>query len=409
MIIFLDLFAGIGGFALGFKNAGFNFDKHYYSEVNNYAESIYARHFPDAIRLGDARRIGDDLGKIDILSGGFPCQSFSIAGKRKGFNDTRGTLFFEIERLARIYRPAYMVLENVKGLFSLGGGDTIRTILDKLRGLDYYVQLLLLNTKDFGIPQNRERCFFICSLGDRPRPEISNIRKPKAETTRSNEMTKNVCQSNRVYSIDGSSTTFTGLGGGVGAKTGLYAVPVTKDKQGLRITDNVLCIDASYQKGLDNHGQRYVIAVLTPDRENKRQQGRRFKNNNEDMFTLTAQDRHGVMTFNVPEATKKGYTEAYEGDSINLKHLNSKSRRGRIGKGIANTLECNMQQYIFKDFIIRKLTPLECERLQGFPDNWTDGLSDSQRYKCLGNAVTVKVVEEIAKSIKLCIKDKEDL
>ena len=101
----------------------------------------------------------------------------------------------------------------------------------------------------------------------------------------------------------------------------------------------------------------------------------------------------------VPANTKKGFEIAREGDSINLSIPNSKTRRGRVGKGIAQTLDTGIQQYTLKGSRIRRLTPTECERLQGFPDGWTEGVSDSQRYKCLGNAVTVKVIEAIAERL----------
>ena len=315
---YLDLFSGIGGFSLGFKKAGFQFENHYASEIDKYARSIYERQIHGSIQLGNIKKIKNGLEKIDIITGGFPCQTFSIAGGRRGFDDTRGTLFFEIERLAEIYRPCYMVLENVKGLYSHEQGNTIRVILEKLRGLNYFVQLLLLNTKDFDVPQNRERCFFICSTPEERRPEILHLRERKTEVACS-EITKNQSQGYRVYNDD-CSVTLASEAGGVGAKTGLYAIP-----------------------------------CLSPDRVEKRQNGRRFKDNGDPMFTLTAQDRHGIL---------------------------------------------------IQDMNIRRLTPIECERLQGFPDDWTkygkDGelISDSQRYKCCGNAVTVDVVKEIAKAIK---------
>ena len=347
---YLDLFSGIGGFSLGIKQAGIKINKHYYSEVDKYAQWIYRKQFTESVRLGDVRKIGSEYGKIDLITGGFPCQSFSIAGKRRGFEDTRGTLFFEIERLARLYKPPYMVLENVKGIFSHDGGNTIRVILDKLRRLDYHVQLLLLNTVDFGIPQNRERAFFICTLGDRPRPEISGIRERKTETIKLNELTEKQPQGMRVYDPDGIGVTLAGEAGGVGAKTGLYAIP-----------------------------------VLSPDRIEKRQHGRRLEDNGEPSFTLTAQDKHGVLTIS--------------GVSITIRSSGRSSCDAKHNWDIIND-----------NSVIRRLTPVECERLQGFPDNWTEygiddkgqeiKISDTQRYKTLGNAVTVKVVEEIMKSIK---------
>jgi len=353
---YLDLFAGIGGFALAVQRAGIKIDKHYYSEVDKYAQWIYRKQFPGAVRLGDIRKIGNEHGKIDLFSGGFPCQSFSIAGNRGGFEDTRGTLFFEIERLARFYKPSYMVLENVKGLFSHDGGNTIRIILDKLRGLDYSVHLLLLNTLDFGIPQNRERCFFICTLAGKRQPEISGIRSHKAETIKLDELTTGQSQGYRVYDPEGCSSTLAGEAGGVGAKTGLYTVP-----------------------------------VLSPDRGEKRQNGRRFKENGEPSFTLTSQDRHGVCFVENQRSEIRKMSV-----SPSLQACSS----GRVGQGVP----------VVNDTIIRRLTPTECERLQDYPDDWTKygaadnsiriEISDSQRYKTCGNSITVRPAELIMSAIK---------
>jgi DNA (cytosine-5)-methyltransferase 1 len=144
------------------------------------------------------------------------------------------------------------------------------------------------------------------------------------------------------------------------------------------------------------------LEVITPERENKRQNGRRFKNADEPMFTLTSQDRHGVA---VKEATKKGYAEAEIGDSINISVPNSKTRRGRVGKGISNTLDTGCQMATLdKNYRIRRLTPKECFRLQGFPDELFEKAravnSDAQLYKQAGNAVTVNVAFAVAQSIK---------
>ena len=402
---YLDLFSGIGGFSLAAQRAGIEIDKHYYSEVDKYAQWIYRRQFPKSIRLGDIRKIGNEHGKIDIFTGGFPCQSFSIAGKRGGFEDTRGTLFFEIERLARFYKPSYMVLENVKGLFSHDGGNTIRVILDKLRGLDYAVQLLLLNTVDFRIPQNRERLFFICTDGGKCQPEISNIRERKSSAPFSSnaidanywkgidnhgqrtciEITKNQSQGYRVYDPKGASCTLAGEAGGVGAKTGLYAIP-----------------------------------VLSPDRLEKRQNGRRFKKNGDPMFTLTAQDKHGVLLSDSGQGRKREVRtiapplKAHDGCGHDNYIFNDLSRNENINNnGISPTLRAESHgnlPSIIQDTIIRRLTPTECERLQDYPDGWTQyginesgeqiEISDSQRYKTLGNSITVKPAEEIFRAIK---------
>lgn len=318
----LDLFSGIGGFSLAVKRSGFEIENHYSSEVDKYAEQIYRKQFPGAIQLGDICKIGNEHGKIDIITGGFPCQSFSIAGKRRGFEDTRGTMFFEIERLAGFYRPAYMVLENVKGLFSHDGGNTIRIILDKLRRLDYSVQLLLLNTVDFGIPQNRERCFFICAASGERQPEISNIREAKRENTFSTD----------VKIIDRHG----------------------KDK------------DKSYASTLSNGG-------------------------------------HGGGNHSDMDLIQVGTLRTHK-DGEGFRKMQSK---------VCPTLSSNSfehNNHVFNETIIRRLTPIECERLQDYPDNWTQygindngeqvEISDTQRYKTLGNSITVRVAEEIFKAIK---------
>ena len=333
----LDGFSGIGGFSLAIQRAGFKINKHYASELDKYAQMIYRRNFNGSIQLGDITKVGNDLGKIDIATFGFPCQAFSIAGKRRGFSDTRGTLFFEIERLARFYKPSYLVLENVKGLFSHEGGNTFRTIMDSLRGLDYTIQALLLNTKDFGIPQNRERIFFICTARGKRQPEISSIRERKTEIA----FSANCIDANYYKGIDNHRH---------------------KDGEGFREVKSGLCPTILARAREDGSGQPIIsIPVLSPDRVEKRQNGRRFKENDEPAFTLTAQDRHGI----------------YNGE------------------------------------IIRRLTPVECERLQDYQDGWTKygideagkevEISDTQRYKTLGNSISVIVAQKIFKSIRAVI------
>ena len=372
---YIDLFSGIGGFSLGFKRAGFTFKKHYASEIDKYARSIYARQFDGSIQLGDVTRIGNDLGEIDLLTGGFPCQTFSIAGKREGFADIRGTLFFKIVRLAGFYRPRYMVLENVKGLLSHDSGNTIRIILDELRRLDYFTQLLVLNTKDFNVPQNRERCFFICSASRERRPEIFHLRERKTKI----DFSSNCIDANYYKGIDNH-----------GQRTCVGTLRTHKDGEGFREMQSGICPTIPARGREDGSGQPIIaIPCLSPDRVDKRLIGRRFKENGDPMFTLTAQDRHGVM---------------YR--TVKLQNSNMLGRRFKSENDPSFCLSSQDQTGVFDGLNIRRLTPIECERLQAFPDDWTkygkDGelISDSQRYKCLGNSVTVKVIEEIAKCIK---------
>lgn len=298
-----------------------------YSEIDRYADSIYKKHFEGHKNYGDARKINaGELEDFDLLVGGFPCQAFSIAGKRGGFDDTRGTLFFEIARIVEKKHPRLLLLENVKGLLSHDQGKTFGTILNSLDELGYDCQWQVLNSKDFGVPQNRQRVFIIGHLRGTSRPQVFPLRgNNQADivvptlTTRYGEAQANgsylreitaqgQSQGMRVYDPEGISTTLASQAGGLGAKTGLYLVNDPSRKKGAEIKDE------------------------SP--------------------TLRS-ECHG----NLPS--------------------------------------------ILKDSRIRRLTPMECERLQGFPDNWTqlnfEGkiVSDSQRYKCLGNAVTVNVIEAI--------------
>ena len=379
---FLDLFAGIGGFRLGMESAGHECIG--FCEIDKFArESYKAIHNTEGeIELHDITQVSDEfvrgIGSVDIITGGFPCQAFSIAGNRRGFEDTRGTLFFEIARFASILRPRYLFLENVKGLLNHQKGDTFETMLRALDELGYDVEWQVLNSKNFGVPQNRERVFIIGHLrGERTRRIFPISGKNEQSDTESK--------------IKVIGNTKNPNGTSHGSKSRVY------DSNGLMAT----------LTATDYHEPKQVaIPVLTPERVNKRQNGRRFKTNGEPMFTLTAQDQHGILLqdkkLKIREATTKGYAEAGVGDSVNIANINSKTKRGRVGNQIANTLLASEQQGVVgSDYRIRRLTPRECWRLQGFPDSAFDKAqavtSNSQLYKQAGNSVTVNVIAEIAK------------
>ena len=424
---FLDLFAGIGGFRLGMESAGHECIG--FCEIDKFARASYkAIHNTEGeIELHDITTVTDEeirnIGHVDVICGGFPCQSFSIAGSRRGFEDTRGTLFFEIARFADILKPKYLFLENVKGLLNHDRGNTFKTILRALDGLGYDTEWQVLNSKNFSVPQNRERVFIIGHLREGRTRRVFPIIRENAKSD--NQQSK--------IEIVGNTKNPNGTSQGTGS--------IVYDSNGLVGT---LCA-RDYKEP-----KQIAIPVLTPDRANKRQNGRRFKTDGEPMFTLTAQDRHGVVVENkvkqvgnlidtesfggnphrgrvydisgispclncvgggglepkirVKEATKQGYAEAEVGDSVNLSHPNSKTRRGRVGKQIANTLLTGDSQGVVEpDFRIRKLTPRECWRLQGFPDWAFDKAqevnSNSQLYKQAGNSVTVNVIEVIAREL----------
>lgn len=374
---FIDLFAGIGGFRMGMERAGHECVA--FCEIDKFARSSYkAIHDTKGeVEMHDITTISDDfireIGDIDVICGGFPCQAFSIAGKRQGFEDTRGTLFFEIARFASILRPRYLLLENVKGLLNHEGGATFETILRTLDELGYDAEWQVLNSKDY-VPQNRERVFIIGHLrGGRTRKvfpfrrESESAAKNYIKAINDSKKTRellNFDSTNRFYDTSGISPCLNTMQGG--------------DRE-----------------------PKIAIPVLTPDRLEKRQNGRRFKENGDDMFALTSQDRHGIL---IKEATSKGYAEAKPGDSVNISHPNSETRRGRVGKQVANTLLTGEEQAVVTEgYRIRKLTPRECWRLQGFPDWAFDRAkevnSDSQLYKQAGNSVTVNVIEDIARRL----------
>lgn len=232
-----------------------------FSEIDKYAIKIYESHFGGHKNYGDATRIvPEELPDFDLLVGGFPCQAFSIAGKRLGFDDTRGTLFFDIARILKVKRPRLCLLENVKGLLSHDSGRTFKTIVTTLAELGYAVEWQVLNSKNHGVPQNRERVFIVGHLGG-------------------------------------------------------------------------FC-------------------------------GR-------EVFPVGYDDGEGIDAV--------GWEQAETFPTIRATHYKSGDN----------------QPIVREKLRIRRLTPTECERLQGFPDGWTAGVSDSQRYKTLGNSVTVNVIEAI--------------
>ena len=378
---FLDLFAGIGGFRLGMESAGHECVG--FCEIDKFARASYKaiHNTENEVEMHDITTISDEfirsIGSVDVICGGFPCQAFSIAGKRRGFEDTRGTLFFEIARFASILRPRYLFLENVKGLLNHEGGATFETILRSLDGIGYDVEWQVLNSKDY-VPQNRERVFIVGHLrGERTR-KIFPFEK--------NDRTLTEVQGQQIFA--NTLTTRTEA-----QSTGTY---IAERKQ---------------------YEEKIAIPVLTPDRVEKRQNGRRFKDDGEEMFTLTAQDRHGVAILQKP----RGYNEGGLHDisptlsshswhennllSISGVYTNDSQRFNRgVLPGLSRTLKASKSDAgIYDGFQIRKLTPRECWRLQGFPDWAFDRASqvnsDSQLYKQAGNSVTMPVIADIAKRL----------
>lgn len=428
---FVDFFAGIGGMRLGLEQAGHRCVG--WCEFDKFAQKSYK-----AIHNTDGEWFSSDVSTVrsydvpeaDLWCFGFPCQDISVAGKQAGLESgKRSGLFFQIMRLLAGLkeedRPKWLLVENVKNLLSIGGGFDFLRVLLELEQNGYYTEWQVLNSKDFGVPQNRERVFIVGRLGAECGREVFPISPTDGENTcKLKERTVGQPQGNRVYDVDGLSCTLSSNGGGAGAKTGLYAVPpqnvlpmiVSKPfgeggcgRMSIKkATETASCLTAREYKGLAN-GSTCVCAVATPARAIKTQHGRRIKEAEEPMFTITTQDVHGIA---IKEATKKGYTIAEDGDSVNFGMPGSATRRGRVGRQIANTLTCANEIGVVDGIRIRRLTPRECWRLQGFPDEYFErakaaGISDTQLYKQAGNAVTVNVAYAIGLKLKEVSEDEK--
>jgi DNA (cytosine-5)-methyltransferase 1 len=413
---FLDLFSGIGGFRLGMEQNGHTCVGH--CEIDKYADKSYrAMHNvkENEWYASDITKVTDELIRVElghrninIICGGFPCQSFSIAGKRRGFEDTRGTLFFDVCRFAKILRPEYLFLENVRGLLSHDNGNTFEAILCALADIGYDAEWEVLNTKRW-LPQNRERIFIIGHLrGSSTRKVFPLPGSGEAIDEKSKHIPQQIAST--LCSVDYK------ISRGMNLINEINIIGTTKT------SDAVGTNSRQWVHGIDG----IVGALGAGDYKQPKQIA---------IPILTPSIKHAVM---VKEATKQGYAIAEEGDSINLAVPNSETRRGRVGKGIANTLDTSCNQgvvvpSIIEDFYksrnareytnvaptlrsdrqglivkeemrIRKLTPLECFRLQGFPDELfykaQSVNSDSQLYKQAGNSVSVPVIKAIAKQFE---------
>src|SRR5699024_2672208 len=335
---FIDLFSGIGGFRSGMEKNGHECVA--FCEIDKYARQSYKAIYDTEgeEEWHDITTVSDDTfrrfrGRVDIITGGFPCQAFSVAGSRRGFEDTRGTLFFEIARAIKEIEPSYILLENVKGLFSHDKGRTFGTIIQALDELGYVTEWGLFNSKFWGVPQNRERVYILVTRKDiYDQPKLFDLLKQQTEvTTRLADVLED--EVDEKYYLSEEKTKKLTLGQDLGGKLNMYNY---KELDRVHSVNKVSPTLNTMQGG--DRQPKIAVPVLTPDRENKRQNGRRFKEDGEPMFTLTAQDRHGIA---IRESTKKGYKVAKEGDSVNLQYPGSETRRGRVGKSVANTLEAN--------------------------------------------------------------------
>lgn len=352
----------------------------------------------------DIRRVyARDIPRADCWCFGFPCQDISVAGKQIGFQGNRSSLFFRvmylIGQLEEENKPTYLFVENVKNLLSVNGGWDFARLLVEMDREGYDAEWQVLNSKDFGVPQNRERCFIIGHLRGRSTAKVFPVEGTDGENSVQIVGHKDGYRRNtHFFAPEGATEALdTGQGGERGHHVTLPCF-IDLCYEGSQMTEQARCLKARYYKGMANHaGQDSGIAipVLTPDRAEKRQNGRRFKDDGEPMFTLTGQDRHGIA-IEVKEATANTLdTSCNQGIFVQV------SDELIVYAVWYEKLQC----YI----AIRKLTPKECFRLQGWADDYFEKAafvnSDSQLYKQAGNGVTVNVICEIAKKLKRGVKD----
>ena len=349
----LSLFSGIGAFEKALTNIGIDHEVIGFSEIDKYAIKAYSaiHGIDEKLNLGDITKIyPDGLQKdIDIITHGSPCQDFSLAGKQQSGDigsGTRSSLMWHTVKIVEAVRPKYVIWENVKNVVSKRHKHNFEKYWESMNKLGYVNNYSLLNSKDYGVPQHRERIFVISIRSD--------LR-------------------NRYY----------------------FRFPK-------RIESDIILSDL-LEKEVD---QKYFLN----DETLKKLLSYNFESNKRIIDTnglcstiSTMQGGHIEPKIYVKNATTKGYLEVNDGDSINLQYPNSKTRRGRVGKQVSQTLMASDNMAVFQGRV-RKLTPKECWRLMGFSDDDIDkcitlGISNTQLYKLAGNSIVVNVLEEILKML----------
>jgi DNA (cytosine-5)-methyltransferase 3A len=407
------------------EKAGIPIEVYYASEIDKYAIQIAQKNYPDTIQLGSVVELVPPK-DIDILIGGSPCQDLSIAKKgRKGLDGVRSGLFYEYVRILKEAKPKWFILENVASM-----PKEAKATITKIMGVEPIMinaalvsaqsrkRLFWTNIPNIVLPEDRG--ILLKDILEEGVPlDKYGIEKLKSNTIRTSGRGSGVddkhnwdtirighfgngSQAERIYSPDGKSTALSANGGGGGAKTGLYAVeksyaiPATYYKENVKSLikrkKNGLMVKSAAKRGRNIvEGKRKdVLGAKTEQR---------IEIGGDKANTIISVYKDSMVAI-IPEATKKGYAVAHDGDSVDLSFPTSLTRRGRVGQKAKNIMT-SQNVGVFTEGYIRKLTPIECERLQCLPDNYTEGLSDSQRYKTMGNAFNVYVVAHILSFIPL--------
>ena len=359
----LDLFSGIGGFHLGFEKAGFEVNS-YFSEVDKYAIDVYKNNFKNSNYVGSVTDVrGTQLPKIDAITFGSPCQDFSLAGKRKGMGGDRSSLITEAIRLIDECRPRFFVWENVKGTFSSNNGEDFWAIIQAFTNIGgYRLEWQLLNTKWF-LPQNRERIYLVGYLGNGSGGQVFPIRESSKQINELQGQQTNTCCLTTRYGADGN---------------GSYLIERKLNAQKVEV--------GTLRTHNDGKGFRKIKDVANTLHSSSGSGG------NTDQYIYN----YGQKSLN--ETLQKENLLNDDIKALDLYNKKAKDDCPTLTEPHHNSLR------LYEKGLIRRLTPIECERLQGFPDNWTQygesgKISDTQRYKMCGNAVTVDVVEAVANSI----------
>lgn len=353
-------FSGVGAFNQALNRLGIEYKEIFTCDMDKYARHTFIHNYGDPNYYPTnvyEREIPQE--SLDIYMTSPPCQAFSLAGKRLGKDDKRGILFFNSYEFIQENKPRFFIFENVKGLLSDDGGKTFQEWVNMLGGksvngvpilfpyeesVPYHLYWKVLNAKHHGVPQNRERVFLIGIRDDKD----NNFRFPIEEplTKRLKDVLEEEVDDKYFLSEERINT-------------------ITNAESAIGWTD----VD---KKDAAN-------CVLT-------------------MYSKNPTDGEYLK---IKSATSKGYEEATEGDSINFSVPNSETRRGRVGNGVAQTLDTACNQATLIKNQIRRLTPRECFRLMDFPDTFTWPVSDSQAYKQAGNSIVVNVLYKILKNLNL--------
>jgi DNA (cytosine-5)-methyltransferase 1 len=417
-------FSGVGAFDQALKRMGVNYktifacdmDKfaretfiHNYGEPEYYPKNVYDREIPSE--------------SLDIYMTSPPCQAFSLAGKRLGKEDKRGILFFNSHEFIQVNKPRLFIFENVRGLLSDDGGKTFQEWVNMLGGksvngvpvlfpydesVPYHLYWQVLNAKNHGVPQNRERVFLIGIRDDVDNrfqfPREEHLTKRLKDVLEEEVFEKYYLSEKMVEYVSSSGTKDFYYKPEFLSNESEYAKPITTKPIYRAGTTNYIKVKSNLEK---YYLSEKMINGFTKHNENHNEKGTGFifepKNENDIAACLRANAALCATdnTLRVKSATLKGYEEAREGDSINFSVPSSKTRRGRVGKGVAQTLDTSCNQGTMDGFRIRRLTPRECFRLMDFPDTFTWTVSDSQAYKQAGNSIVVNVLYKILKQLPL--------